>query len=146
MPLPAAPTTLPDLFSAFNQLTVLVVGDVMLDAYVWGKATRLSPEAPVPIVNVSRTEQRLGGAANVALNVQALGATPLLCAVIGEDQGGGQLLELLRTTGLSAEGIVRSAYRPTAAQKTATTDVFLNLVAQEAGEETRRWLRVELTQ
>ncbi|MBO0360003.1 D-glycero-beta-D-manno-heptose-7-phosphate kinase [Hymenobacter sp. BT186] len=113
MPAPSAPTTLPELFNAFNQLRVLIVGDVMMDAYVWGKATRLSPEAPVPVVNVSRMENRLGGAANVALNVQALGATPLLCAVIGEDQGGNQLLDLLHTTGLSAEGIVRSAYRPT---------------------------------
>ena len=113
MPTPAVFNTLPELFNAFNQLHVLIVGDVMMDAYVWGKATRLSPEAPVPVVHVSRTEQRLGGAANVALNVQALGATPLLCAVIGEDQGGDQLLELLHATGLSAEGIVRSSYRPT---------------------------------
>ncbi|MBD2715525.1 D-glycero-beta-D-manno-heptose-7-phosphate kinase [Microvirga sp. STR05] len=114
--MPAAavpPTSLPELFAAFNHLTVLIVGDVMMDAYVWGKAARLSPEAPVPVVNVSRTEQRLGGAANVALNVQALGATPLLCAVIGEDQGGDQLLELLQSNQLSAEGIVRSGHRPT---------------------------------
>ncbi|MCB2377756.1 PfkB family carbohydrate kinase [Hymenobacter sp. BT635] len=109
----ASPATLPAVFDAFNRLTVLIVGDVMMDAYVWGKASRLSPEAPVPVVNVSRTEQRLGGAANVALNVQALGATPLLCAVIGEDNGGDQLLELLRDKDLSAEGIVRSAARPT---------------------------------
>ncbi|MCB2408272.1 bifunctional heptose 7-phosphate kinase/heptose 1-phosphate adenyltransferase [Hymenobacter lucidus] len=106
-------TTLPAIFAAFNRLTVLIVGDVMMDAYVWGKVARISPEAPVPVVNVSRTEQRLGGAANVALNVQALGATPLLCAVIGEDTGGDQLLELLRDKELSAAGIVRSAFRPT---------------------------------
>ncbi|SNC67116.1 rfaE bifunctional protein, domain I [Hymenobacter gelipurpurascens] len=113
MPAAVLPASLPELFAAFNQLTVLIVGDVMMDAYVWGKAARLSPEAPVPVVNVSRTEQRLGGAANVALNVQALGATPLLCAVIGDDQGGDQLLGLLRTSGLSADGIVRSSHRPT---------------------------------
>jgi len=105
--------TLPDLFSAFNKLRVLIIGDVMVDAYVWGKATRLSPEAPVPVVHVARTEQRLGGAANVALNVQALGATPLLCAVIGDDRGGTQLVELLHDTGLSADGIIRSRHRPT---------------------------------
>jgi rfaE bifunctional protein kinase chain/domain len=114
MPVAAVPpASLPELFAAFDGLTVLIVGDVMMDAYVWGKAARLSPEAPVPVVNVSRTEQRLGGAANVALNVQALGATPLLCAVIGQDQGGDQLLDLLRNTGLAAEGIVRSSHRPT---------------------------------
>ncbi|TGE16856.1 bifunctional heptose 7-phosphate kinase/heptose 1-phosphate adenyltransferase [Hymenobacter elongatus] len=113
MPTVASFTTLPAVFNAFNHLTVLIVGDVMMDAYVWGKVGRISPEAPVPVVNVSRTEQRLGGAANVALNVQALGATPLLCAVIGEDAGGDQLLELLRDKVLSAEGIVRSSHRPT---------------------------------
>ena len=64
--------TLPDLFLSFDSLTVLVVGDVMLDAYLWGHATRISPEAPVPIVQVIRRERRLGGAANVALNVRAL--------------------------------------------------------------------------
>ncbi|MBD2722482.1 D-glycero-beta-D-manno-heptose-7-phosphate kinase [Hymenobacter sp. BT189] len=85
----------------------------MVDAYVWGRSTRLSPEAPVPIVHVARTEQRLGGAANVALNVQALGATPLLCAVIGTDAGGDQLLQLLHESGLPADGIIRSANRPT---------------------------------
>jgi rfaE bifunctional protein kinase chain/domain len=85
----------------------------MVDAYVWGRSTRLSPEAPVPIVHVARTEQRLGGAANVALNVQALGATPLLCAVIGSDTGGDQLLQLLHERHLSSDGIIRSANRPT---------------------------------
>lgn len=105
--------TLSQLFADFNNLRVLIVGDVMVDAYVWGRATRLSPEAPVPVVHVARTENRLGGAANVALNVQALGATPLLCAVIGDDAGGDQLLELLRQRSLPAAGLVRSPHRPT---------------------------------
>ena len=105
--------TLPDLFASFNSLTVLVVGDVMLDAYLWGQATRLSPEAPVPIVNVVRRERRLGGAANVALNVRALGATPLLCSVVGDDRDGADLLTLLDVAGLSSEGIVKSVERPT---------------------------------
>jgi len=109
----AVSASLTDLFSAFNKLHVLIIGDVMVDAYVWGRSTRLSPEAPVPIVHVARTEQRLGGAANVALNVQALGATPLLCAVIGTDAGGDQLLRLLHERSLPAEGIIRSAHRPT---------------------------------
>ena len=106
-------SSLADLFENFNNLRVLIIGDVMVDAYVWGRSTRLSPEAPVPIVHVARTEQRLGGAANVALNVQALGATPLLCAVIGTDAGGDQLLQLLQERQLSATGIIRSAHRPT---------------------------------
>jgi rfaE bifunctional protein kinase chain/domain len=108
-----APTPLAELFAAFTNLHVLIVGDVMVDAYVWGRASRLSPEAPVPVVNVDRTENRLGGAANVALNVQALGATPLLCAVVGDDQGGDQLLRLLHENHLPAEGLIRSAHRPT---------------------------------
>jgi rfaE bifunctional protein kinase chain/domain len=109
----SAPTPLAALFQKFDKLHVLIVGDVMVDAYVWGRASRLSPEAPVPVVNVERTEQRLGGAANVALNVQALGATPLLCSVVGDDLGGDQLLGLLHTHHLPADGIVRSAHRPT---------------------------------
>ena len=105
--------SLTTLFEDFNRLTVLIIGDVMVDAYVWGRATRLSPEAPVPVVHVARNEQRLGGAANVALNVQALGATPLLCAVIGDDAGGDQLLQLLHESRLSADGLIRAANRPT---------------------------------
>jgi rfaE bifunctional protein kinase chain/domain len=108
-----APTPLAELFAAFTNLHVLIVGDVMVDAYVWGRASRLSPEAPVPVVNVDCTENRLGGAANVALNVQALGATPLLCAVVGDDQGGDQLLRLLHDHHLPADGLIRSAHRPT---------------------------------
>ena len=104
---------LTSLFTSFDTLTVLVVGDVMLDAYLWGQATRLSPEAPVPIVNVVRRERRLGGAANVALNVRALGAEALLCSVIGDDQDGADLLRLLGEAGLAADGIVKSAERPT---------------------------------
>jgi rfaE bifunctional protein kinase chain/domain len=106
-------SSLHTLFDNFNNLRVLIIGDVMVDAYVWGRATRLSPEAPVPVVHVARTENRLGGAANVALNVQALGATPLLCAVIGADGGGDQLLQLLAEHDLPADGLIRSAERPT---------------------------------
>ncbi|MFD2720290.1 bifunctional heptose 7-phosphate kinase/heptose 1-phosphate adenyltransferase [Hymenobacter monticola] len=111
--MPTSDSSLQTLFNDFNKLRVLIIGDVMVDAYVWGRATRLSPEAPVPVVHVARTENRLGGAANVALNVQALGATPLLCAVIGTDAGGDQLLQLLHESGLPADGILRSAQRPT---------------------------------
>jgi len=105
--------SLEGLFEAFNRLTVLVVGDVMIDSYLWGKSTRISPEAPVPIVNVIKREKRLGGAANVALNVQAMGATPLLCSVIGADQDGADYVRLMEEKGLSAEGIVQSPERVT---------------------------------
>lgn len=101
------------LFSAFDRLRVLIVGDVMIDSYLWGKSTRISPEAPVPIVNVVKREKRLGGAANVALNVQAMGATPLLCSVIGDDQDGADYLRLMEEKGLTTEGIVQSVERVT---------------------------------
>ncbi|AKD03533.1 bifunctional ADP-heptose synthase [Pontibacter korlensis] len=105
--------SLEDIFEAFNSLKVLVVGDVMIDSYLWGKTSRISPEAPVPIVNVVKREKRLGGAANVALNVQAMGATPLLCSVIGDDQDGADYLRLMEEKGLSIEGIVQSPERVT---------------------------------
>src|SRR5688572_32162133 len=85
----------------------------MVDSYLWGKSTRLSPEAPVPIVNVIKSEKRLGGAANVALNVQALGATTLLCSVIGGDKDGADFIRLLEENNLSTEGIIQSPQRVT---------------------------------
>jgi rfaE bifunctional protein kinase chain/domain len=105
------------LFAAFSGLKVLIVGDVMVDSYLWGKSTRLSPEAPVPIVNVLKTEKRLGGAANVALNVQSLGATALLCSVIGDDAEGAGLLRLLEEAGLPVEGLIPSPERITSVKQ-----------------------------
>jgi rfaE bifunctional protein kinase chain/domain len=105
--------TVEDIFNAFEQLKVLIVGDVMLDAYIWGRVERISPEAPIPIVQVHKREKRLGGAANVALNIQALGATPLLCAVIGEDRAAEDFEALLQKRGIPAEGMVRSRERVT---------------------------------
>jgi len=105
--------TLDKIFEAFRDLRVLIIGDVMLDAYIWGKVERISPEAPVPIVHVRKREKRLGGAANVALNVQALGATPLLCAVIGDDHAAGDFHSLLEEQNISGAGIVKSKNRLT---------------------------------
>lgn len=105
--------SLKELFDSFDSLTVLIVGDVMIDSYLWGKSSRLSPEAPVPIVNVVKSEKRLGGAANVALNVQAMGAMPLLCSVIGDDLCGADFVRLLEEKQLSTEGIVKSPERVT---------------------------------
>jgi len=102
-----------DIFQSFNDLRVLIIGDVMVDSYIWGAVDRISPEAPVPIVNVIKRDFRLGGAANVALNIHSLGAKPVLCALIGEDENGKKLLQRLQEKNLSAEGIVASPYRPT---------------------------------
>ncbi len=97
----------------FEGLKVLVIGDVMIDAYLIGHVERISPEAPVPVVAVERKEYRLGGAANVALNLVALGAKPILCSVIGEDLNGNDLLVLLENAGVSSSGIIRSKERQT---------------------------------
>jgi bifunctional ADP-heptose synthase (sugar kinase/adenylyltransferase) len=86
-----------EIFKSFNNLNVLIIGDVMIDSYLWGKVNRISPEAPVPIVAVEKKERRLGGAANVALNIQAMGANPILCSVIGVDYEGQAFMELLKT-------------------------------------------------
>lgn len=101
------------LFNRFKDLRVLIIGDVMIDSYLWGKVDRISPEAPVPVVALKKRENRLGGAANVALNIQSMGAAPILCAVIGQDEKGGQFLELLRKRGMPTEGILRSSGRLT---------------------------------
>ncbi|MFZ9848081.1 MAG: D-glycero-beta-D-manno-heptose-7-phosphate kinase [Flavobacteriales bacterium] len=100
-------------FESFNNQTVLIVGDSMVDAYLWGHVSRISPEAPVPVVSISKRENRLGGAANVALNIVALGAKPILCGVIGNDSKGESFLELLKESNLSAEGMVIDKKRKT---------------------------------
>lgn len=101
------------IFEDFNSLNVLIIGDVMLDSYIWGAVERISPEAPVPIVTVKKKDFRLGGAANVALNVASLGAKPILCALIGDDDEGKKLIQRLDDGKISKEGIVVSAHRPT---------------------------------
>ena len=109
----ASKSQLNGLFEKFNDLTILIIGDVMIDSYYWGKVDRISPEAPVPIVAVEKKESRLGGAANVALNVKAMGATPILCSVIGADDDGKELIELTKENGQTAEGLIQSYDRRT---------------------------------
>ncbi|MGH8727216.1 MAG: D-glycero-beta-D-manno-heptose-7-phosphate kinase [Burkholderiales bacterium] len=87
-------------FSRLDKARILVVGDVMLDRYWFGEVSRISPEAPVPVVKISRSEERLGGAANVARNVAALGAKVKLLSVIGDDEAGASLSRLLDREGI----------------------------------------------
>ena len=101
------------MFDKFNGLRILVIGDVMLDAYVMGKVNRISPEAPVPIVSLENEDARIGGAGNVALNLLALGAKPIICGVIGEDSSGDKLLNLFEKNGISTDGLVKSMVRKT---------------------------------
>lgn len=102
-----------ELFQQFDTLNILIIGDVMIDSYLWGNVERISPEAPVPIVAVVKKENRLGGAANVALNIQALGATPIICSVVGEDNEGEEFIRLLRDQNISDKGILKVHHRPT---------------------------------
>ena len=101
------------LFQKFNSLTALVIGDVMIDAYYWGKVERISPEAPVPVVQVQKRENRLGGAANVALNVKSLGAKAIICSVVGDGSKGDIFRATLKENNFSTEGIIDSNERMT---------------------------------
>lgn len=102
-----------NLFEQFAKLKVGVIGDVMLDTYLWGQVERISPEAPVPIVTLKKEELRIGGAGNVALNIQSLGATAFLISVTGDDPSAGKLYELLADQNINANYLTRSLSRIT---------------------------------
>lgn len=131
------------VFDQFTNQKILIIGDVMIDTYLWGSVGRVSPEAPVPIVSGVIEENRLGGAANVALNVKSMGAVPILCSVIGDDDRGKLILELMEEQRLSDVGLVVDMHRVTT-QKTRIIsgnqhllrvdeemDMFLNKRVQE---------------
>ncbi len=101
------------IFSGLGGHKILVVGDVMLDEYLWGNVRRISPEAPVPVVNVIKETIKLGGAANVALNIKALEDEPILIGLAGKDKNGEKLRNLLRSLAISDEGILVDKNRPT---------------------------------
>jgi len=102
-----------DVLNKIENQDIIVIGDVMIDAYLWGDVNRISPEAPVPIVSVTKRENRLGGAANVALNLKSLGANPIICSVIGQDEGGELYFDLMNNNQLSTVGLVQSKTRKT---------------------------------
>ncbi len=103
-----------NIFKQFDQKNILVVGDIMLDDYLWGDVNRISPEAPVPILACRNRESRLGGAANVALNLKLLGANPVLVSVVGDDENGEKLKSILRSKrDISDAFIVSDPKRPT---------------------------------
>lgn len=97
----------------FSSLRILVVGDVMIDRYLHGRVDRISPEAPVPVLNLGEEDNRLGGAANVALNLKAMGATPLLAGLVGDDENGEIFRKLMAENDLSDELIVTDPSRCT---------------------------------
>jgi len=97
----------------FEGIKALVIGDVMIDTYTTGVVQRMSPEAPVPILNVQERFDRLGGAANVALNMKALGAEPILCSIIGDDSAGKMLIQMMQDHDMNVSGLVSSHRRKT---------------------------------
>ena len=111
------------VLDGFQGKKVAVIGDVMLDRYFWGSVSRISPEAPVPVCLIQSESEQLGGAANVANNILALGAKPYLFGAIGDDEAGAAVLGLLEKNGLFREGLVREPGR--------TTTVKLRIIAED---------------
>jgi len=111
-----------ELIGRFARQPVLVVGDVMLDHFIVGRVTRISPEAPVPVVQFQSEHFRLGGAANVANNIVALGGKASLAGVIGVDVAGARLTELLGVAGVAVDGLVRDSTRPTTEKVRVVTE------------------------
>jgi len=97
----------------FSEARILVVGDIIMDRFIWGSVTRISPEAPVPVVEVEQETQMLGGAANVIRNIATLGARPILCGVVGDDRIGDEILSALSHMGLKTDGVILEPGRPT---------------------------------
>ena len=108
-----ATSSIKNILEAFHSKRIAVIGDIMLDKYIFGHVSRISPEYPVPVVDVTHEDHRLGGAANVALNTLSLGAETLLIGITGADSNREVLLDLFRNRGLATEGLVCDPSRPT---------------------------------
>jgi len=104
---------LQEIVGRFSGRRLLVLGDLMLDRYLWGQVDRISPEAPVPVVDIERETVALGGAGNVAANLKALGAEPVLVGVLGVDPDGERLLAAFAQRGVEPSGVIRDPSRPT---------------------------------
>jgi len=104
---------LKSLFDNFIGKRIAVIGDLMVDKYVWGSVSRISPEAPVPVLEIESESTRLGGAANVANNIKSLGAEPVLFGIVGEDAAGVNLKNILREMGFPDDGVITDSQRPT---------------------------------
>jgi len=102
-----------EIISAADGKRIAVIGDVMLDRYFWGTVTRVSPEAPVPVIDLDEETWHLGGAANVALNLKTLGIQPVLCGLIGADKNGTMFKELANDSGILTDGLFSDSSRPT---------------------------------
>lgn len=123
--------------STIGRPNVLLVGDFMLDKYVWGEVKRISQEAPIPVINVTSEEIRPGGAGSVANNLVHLGANVYCCGVIGNDAEGERLREILNTLGVQTDGIIEDCNRPT------TVKVRMMGHLQSAGRGVQQLLRID---
>ena len=101
------------IFDKVKGKKVIIVGDAMIDSYTLGRIERKSPEAPVPIINVEKEKIKLGGAANVALNIKSIGLEPVLCTVIGQDSEGQDFIRLCKKNNLNTNGIITDSSRKT---------------------------------
>ena len=109
--------TINNVFENFKGKKVIIIGDSMVDSYIFGEINRNSPEAPVPIVDIKKEDTKLGGAANVALNIQSLGMEPILCSVIGDDEDGQNFMKLCKKNNLVTRGIIIDEHRKTTNKK-----------------------------
>ncbi len=107
------PGSLARTINEFARTRVLVIGDIIMDEYIWGDVSRISPEAPVPVVDVKHETKMLGGAGNVVSNIASLGGEVVLCGVVGDDSRGRQVVKMVKDLGVSAEGILLEPARPT---------------------------------
>lgn len=110
------------ILKKFESMRILIIGDVMIDSYMWGKVERISPEAPIPVVSVTNTENRLGGAGNVALNIKSLGASAFLCSIIGNDKNKDVFIDLLHKNAISPDYIFASDKRKTTIKTRVISD------------------------
>lgn len=133
--------TLVEKIPSLRNKRVLIVGDVGLDEYIMGEVRRISPEAPVPVLEVNSEENRLGLAANVAQNVASLGGVPLLVSVVGKDAGAGMLDDLFAKSNVSSEHLIRSSLRPTT-RKTRVMTGHHHIVRVD--HEIKRFLEPEI--
>ena len=124
----------------FSDARVIVVGDIIMDEYIWGDVSRISPEAPVPVVEIKEETKMLGGAANVLSNIASLGGNPILCGVIGGDQTGQEIVEWVKRQGLRTDGIITESRRPTSVK---TRVVAHNQQVVRFDRESRKKLGVE---
>ena len=134
-------TKLESFANAFSKARIAVIGDLMLDRYLFGTVSRFSPEAPVPILDIHRDEWRLGGAANVANNIHTLSATAILIGVVGDDSKGMRIRRMLKDIGLSADGIISDPDRPTTIK---TRVIAANQQMLRVDHEKKHYLSAEI--